>query len=420
VNSDANAGETEGMARRDRIIITGRFLFPHGMAASRTLLGLGKALRLAGYNVSYLANEGVRQPDGDPVHEGFRYDVAAGNRRPTAGLRTRLVHWIRSGEILARNFPIQAPPQSLAAVIAYVPYYFEARGLLRYCTEHAIPLVVCCCEWQPARYAPLGFLGPRYWEQEACMRRLYRRIGHVLTWTTYLERHFLRQQCHVLTVPPLIDPEDPEAAAVRANFQPRADVLRLNFAGIPTRDRLDLILRGLTALRREGLPVVMTCLGFSRETLVRCAGAALVDGAEREGGLVCLGRVDQADVAARLAAADFGLLLRKRERWSAACFPSRVTEYLSLGVPMLCNVTSDLGSYLRDGREALVVEEVSEKAFVAAVRRAWSLSHQARASMRQAAWRRARESFSYRRYAGPLGRFMAELHGPPAAGERTL
>jgi glycosyltransferase involved in cell wall biosynthesis len=235
-----------------------------------------------------------------------------------------------------------------------------------------------------------------------------------------LERHFLRQQCHALTVPPLIDPEDPEAAGARAAHQPRADVLRLNFAGSPTRDRLDLILRGLTALRREGLPVVMTCLGFSRETLVRCAGAGLVDAAERAGCLALVGRVNQADVSTHMAAADFGLLLRHRERWSAACFPSRVNEYLSLGVPMLCNLTGDLGLYLRDGREAIVVNGVSEAAFVAAVRRACSLSPQARASLRQAALHRAHESFSFRRYADPLGRFVAELHRPLPPRQRAV
>ena len=183
----------------------------------------------------------------------------------------------------------------------------------------------------------------------------------------------------------------------------------LVFAGNPRRDRWDLILRGVMALRGEGRPVEIRCLGFSREALVRCAGSALVDAVEREGGLVFLGRVDQSLVSAHTAAADFGVLLRNRERWSAACFPTRVVESLSLGVPMLCNLTSDLGLYLRDGREALVVEDVGEGAFIAALRRACSLSAEGRASMRQAALHRARESFSYRLYAEPLGRFVAEL-----------
>jgi hypothetical protein len=57
-----------------------------------------------------------------------------------------------------------------------------------------------------------------------------------------------------------------------------------------------------------------------------------------------------------------------------------------------------------------VIEDVSEEAFTAAVRRACSLSPEARASMRRAALHRAHESFSYRLYADALGRFIAELH----------
>jgi glycosyltransferase involved in cell wall biosynthesis len=410
----------DSVTPRDQIIIGGAFSFPHGTASSKTLLGLGKALRLAGYKVSFLANAGPRQLDGDRIHEGFPYEVVAGYD-PSAGSRwTRGVRWIRSGEVLARNLPNMAPPQAIAAVIAYGPYYFEARSWLRHCAEHAIPLVACCCEWQPARYEIHGYLGLRYWEQEACMRWLYRRIGHVIAWSTYLERHFRRQGCHVLNVPPLIDPDDPEAAAARAAYRPRENVLRLLFAGNPRRDRLDLILRGLLALRREGRPVELSCMGFSRETLARCAGSALVDAVEQTGGLVFLGRVDDSLVTARVAAADYGLLLRHGERWSAACFPSRVTEYLSLGVPVLSNLTSDLGLYLRDGREAIVVGDVSEEAFAAAVRRACSLSPEARASMRQAALHRAHESFSYRIYADALGRFMAEVHRSSAAGRDAV
>jgi glycosyltransferase involved in cell wall biosynthesis len=103
------------------------------------------------------------------------------------------------------------------------------------------------------------------------------------------------------------------------------------------------------------------------------------------------GRVPEDQVACVMRSASFGVLLRDEARWSKSCFPSRVPEFSALGVPMLCNLSSDLGSYLKDGQNAILVPEVSVEGFCSALEKALCLSaddfHCMRGQARQMAQR---------------------------------
>jgi len=48
-----------------------------------------------------------------------------------------------------------------------------------------------------------------------------------------------------------------------------------------------------------------------------------------------------------------------------------MTECSALGVPMLCNLTSDLADYLRNGVNAIVVSDVSVEGFCQALQGAF-------------------------------------------------
>jgi glycosyltransferase involved in cell wall biosynthesis len=118
------------------------------------------------------------------------------------------------------------------------------------------------------------------------------------------------------------------------------------------------------------------------------------------------GRVPDGQVYDITRRASFAILLRDDAKWSRACFPSRVTECSALGVPMLCNLTSDLADYLRDGDNAIVVPEVSVAGFRQAVQRALALSEGQWRNMKQAA-RALAERFDGSAYAPMYRRILA-------------
>jgi glycosyltransferase involved in cell wall biosynthesis len=94
-----------------------------------------------------------------------------------------------------------------------------------------------------------------------------------------------------------------------------------------------------------------------------------------------------------------------------------MTESCALGVPMLCNLTSDLADYLRDGENAIVVSEVSVGAFCQALEGALTLSEGQFRNMKRAA-RVLAERFDGSRYANAYTRILAQAkvwHSPQSS-----
>lgn len=118
-------------------------------------------------------------------------------------------------------------------------------------------------------------------------------------------------------------------------------------------------------------------------------------------------RVPRAKVVSALRSSDFTVLMRDPgKRFAQAGMPTKVTESLGCGTPVIANITSDLGGFLEDGRDAIVVEEYSADACARALRKAACLPAAERVVMREAAYATARARLDYRAYADALDAFL--------------
>jgi glycosyltransferase involved in cell wall biosynthesis len=185
--------------------------------------------------------------------------------------------------------------------------------------------------------------------------------------------------------------------------------LTLLFSGSPGRDRQGIILRSVKRLRSEGLNVVIEYVGSTVDQVRQSLGAEATVLDDLGHAAVCHGNVTYERLPAILGRASYAVLLRDDARWSRACFPSKVPEFLSLGIPLICNLTSDLGEYVRDGREALLTHSVTEEAFTEVLRRAASGGRELRERMSKCARERAGQCFDMRKYAIPLRKFIESL-----------
>jgi glycosyltransferase involved in cell wall biosynthesis len=87
-----------------------------------------------------------------------------------------------------------------------------------------------------------------------------------------------------------------------------------------------------------------------------------------------------------------------------------------LGVPVIANLTGDIGQYVREGEEGVVLEGITPEAFAAGVRRALVMPEAHRAAMRVNARQRAADCFDYHHFAAPLRDFVEEAVA--SAGDR--
>jgi glycosyltransferase involved in cell wall biosynthesis len=392
------------------IIYVGEFHFPNGDAAAARVCGIGKALRDANYSVAFAGLESVAAPediqaDGCACRDGMYYYPAKNfDDFKFARWRRGFNYYLTGSSTMHRLRSIVT--NRTRAIIAYHGFSTMLLRLMNFCRRRNITLITDCTEWYDPYHILWGSLGPFRWDAELRMHWIQPKIGRIIAISSYLERYYQGRGCRVVRVPPLVDLQAPQWKPVPD--LPREDgELHLMYAGTPgKKDLLPNALKAVIKLRARGFPIKVHLLGASREGLGRWMrhDPAFVDALGEA--VIFYGRVPQQQVWEMLPKADFTILLREDKRYAHAGFPTKLVESLSAGVPIITNVTSDIGEYVRDGQEGILLENHLPEAFEAGVRKIFEMPRSQWHRMRFAARRRAAECFDYRCYIASLKDFI--------------
>lgn len=390
------------------IAYVGPFGFPDGGAAARRILGNALSLREAGFEVEI----GSGQMDGPAEYEGFKVHSlgertaehmgSALKRLLYAGMGARTVAWLES---------LSPKPAAVILYSGYSPYFMR---LLPWARKAGVPLIFDAVEWYDPPNALHWLRSPYYWNTELAMRVYAARTGNILAISSYLERHYAARGCNTVLVPPTLD-----TARVTPSLEPTATgPLILAYTGTPGhKDLFDAYLEALLDLDPQGERVRLRMAGLSPEEVLAFPAMRRKGARALPGCVEVLGRVPQDKAMELTRGADFSVLLRPNARNSHAGFPTKVVESLSVGTPVICNITSDLGRHIRDGETGLVCREGTAAALAQALERAVALSVEDRRRMRAAARAEAEKSFDYRRYVQPLSRFVGRAKAPGGSAQ---
>lgn len=320
------------------------------------------------------------------------------HHRPVSGKAQKLLHRLTAGSAFRRMFAAQAADLGKPDLI-YATYDDNRiiRFLQRYAKKHGIPLLVDVCEWYSPCEFRLGKLSHVYLLNDWQNRFVLKRPTRIVAISRYLEDHFNTRGLDTLRVPVIFDCE-----AIDGSVKREEDPLQLIYAGSPGgKDSLRPILSALLSLdepAREALRLHI--VGISEEQLL--AGGILTAEERTHLGdtLAVYGRVPHAKVERMLKRMDLSVLLRPaEERYAKAGFPTKVVEAMSHGVAMLCNPSSDLADYLRDGENAILCDGQDTEAVRDALLRAVSMDDAALIALRRNARETAERCFDYRCYA---------------------
>jgi len=294
------------------------------------------------------------------------------------------------------------------AVIRGGGYSRYLMRLIPLTRKWGIPLVFDLAEWYQPSHCAGGRFGPQRWDVELTLRLLAPMAGNAIAISSFLERHFSERGLRVIRVPPLIDASD-----VKWRRQDKIESsgrLSLGFIGnAGKKDLLTNAIRGLALIGMRADDVRLCIVGPSRSELAGSLGADASLLEKLAANLEFTGRLAHGDALRRLQQVDFSILLRPDLRYAHAGFPTKLVESLAMGVPVICNLTSDMGMYVRDQMEGLILEDCSPEAFAAALSRALRMSRDQRLVMGVRARQTAVESFDYRKWIEPLGAFLREV-----------
>ena len=137
--------------------------------------------------------------------------------------------------------------------------------------------------------------------------------------------------------------------------------LEITYVGRPARrkDYLKEFVDALTELSKDELDRIhLTIVGVDRQQLkdVFRISQGVIDSLGKS--LDAMGLLPRQEAMEILSRADFAVLYRsKQEVYAQAGFPTKFCESMMSGVPMITNLTSDLGMYLKDGENGFVISE---------------------------------------------------------------
>lgn len=390
-----------------KVCYLGKFRLPNGDAAAARVLNVARALREAGHDVSFISWGGVQRDedccdDGLWRVDGFSYMVT--NELPQSNLSAieRLCGKIRRGKLTKRLLCDWAEP--IDVIISYNNSL--CRWLLPFCKRRGIKLISDITEWYDCNeLKPTDWLGYAY-----DMHIIQHKVKNKIVISSYLDNYY--STTHNIVVPATCDVSENKWVQCESRVsreEGNYEGITLIYAGNPARkDAIHYAINAVHRLIKEGSRVRLLLLGINRENYLKNFSDLLTTIHLSEQ-IQFLGKVTQDNVPSYYAQADFMILLREQTRKSNAGFPTKFSESFTSGTPVIANMTSDLGLYLKDGETGFVVTAPNETAVYTALKeKILRLNREEINTMKQNV-RIVAKQLDYHAFVEPLRKFMDEL-----------
>ena len=390
-----------------RVIYLGSFRFPNFDAAAARVLNIARALRELGHDVSFISWGGEYRKedlceDGVYRYDSFPYIMTNELTRPGMSKKEMFMNKMQRGEKTRRLLKDWSSP--IDVIITYNNSL--CRWLIPFCEKRGVKLINDITEWYDYNELKItDWMGYAY-----DMHVRQKKVKNKIVISSYLY-HFYGET-HNIVVPAISDASEPKwhenMGYAKAFVKPFGGIT-LIYAGTPAKkDAMHHVVNAVHRLNEEGRAIRFLVIGTTRESYLS-RYASLLHTKDLHGNIKFQGRVSQDVIPSFYHQADFMVLLRDQIRKSNAGFPTKFTESFTSGTPIIANLTSDLGKYLKDGETGFVVEEPTEDAVYRVLKeKVMSLNREKVESMKNNVHNIA-DQLDYRAYVEPLRTFMLNL-----------
>lgn len=365
--------------------------YPLGDAGAIRQHAMAKILQELGYGVTVV---GYGKHTGKTLKEfeGIKYiSLKAKSENKIVRLFYRVLFGLKAVWYVKKH--LKTP--SLILLVDTLPYAWKL--IERYGVKNNIKLVHDSVEWYSPEEFSNGEKNIEYKLKEKTNREIINHNWNVIAISKFLQEHFDKKAKKVIRVPVIMDtdsiPFDIEkSASKKTNFV---------YVGAPgKKDYLKEILEGFTLLEKEHRELCeLHIIGVTANQLIKACGVEEETLSNLGDMLFAHGRLSHEEAIEWVRKADYTLLLRDANlRYAKAGFPTKIVESLSCGTPPVCNMSSDLSMYLKDGENAFVSESHNPEDLKKALIKAIVCSPEQKRKMRNSARKTAEENFNYKCY----------------------
>nr|WP_320059178.1 glycosyltransferase [uncultured Bacteroides sp.] len=383
------------------ILYIGGFELPDKNAAAQRVVTNAKILKMLGYNVVFVGIDKSRKDKYDIKDtESIVYGFTSYSIKYPKSLKDWRYY------LSDISYLIELMKDVPSVVIAY---NYPALALFRlnsYCKKCNIPVIADCTEW----YEPQGsiiFKTIKGLDTFFRMRVLHPKLDGMIAISEYLYNFYSLKMKNVILLPPLVDKKQEKWCELKSESNERntVDLVYAGSVGTGNKDRLDLIIDALALVyKRTAVYFKFTILGL---TLDQYCNVYSVDGLPDN---ICdkisfKGRVSHIDALNTVCNSDFEIFLRDNNIANTAGFPTKFVESISCGTPVLTNLSTNLGVYLKNDFNGYILDNSSLECLADSLLVPLSMNKKSINKLKD----NCKESdlFDFRNYVEKFGSFMS-------------
>ena len=377
---------------------------PVGSANATRIASFAHMFRAIGYSVLMLGVNYRGLPQTEGFYEGIPYELLTFKEMHYTGLKSPLRR-----KYLKRHLEAWLDTRRQKNDVEAI-FYSSRNGLasffLSYARTTGVPVLYNHVEWHLLSMFSGKFGIFSFFQNRFELRFVLNRIHNIVAISSFLQHYYDRKNCHTIRIPTIINLDNYPADEA----WPDNEKLVLAYAGKP--GKKDAILNVVSAIRMlesEGERVEFRLYGITEQEILAMGGLSQTDKALVGKQVLCKGRIPYEQVQSELKKADFTILLRKNWRNANAGFPTKIGESMASSVPVIANLTSDIGLYLHDGVEGLVCADETPASCAQALRRALCLTREEKTAMRIMARKQAENAFNYKTYVEEMRRYLDDV-----------
>jgi glycosyltransferase involved in cell wall biosynthesis len=353
------------------IIYIGGFALPDRNAAAQRVRNNARVLRSLGYRVVLLGTsrthtyERTLHPSdtGEADIEGWEI-----------GYPKSRSQWF---DMIQADWPLRllaergdVHPDNIAAVICYNHPAIAQIKIARLARSWGASIISDCTEWYAARRwnSPSNIV--KNLDVPLRMHWVNRRMDGIITTSPYMTDFYRPTGLPIIEIPTLM--EKPigdlplnEAVAVPMPLFAVASGFTEGTRAEDVHDRIDWVIDLLDGAAAQGYNFVLRIVGVDRERYLSVFpnhGPILEKLGER---IIFMGRVPRKEVLSHLQASAFAFVLRHESRVTLAGFPSKYSEAVTYGTPVIINDLPSVRAYHVEDRTGFSLNPIDRARSIA-------------------------------------------------------
>lgn len=189
----------------------------------------------------------------------------------------------------------------------------------------------------------------------------------VIAISSYLHDYYKGRGCNTVLLPPVGRTEADVEVEKKVMFidNKNSYCVKFLYAGAilleriidrkSLKDRIDLTVEIISELHKKGLSFVFDVFGIDKEQYIMVFPDQKENVENLGEKVIFHGKKSNKIVCNYIKEADYTILNRIKTKETTAGFPSKISESLLMGTPVLTNATSDLKKYIINGRNGLII-----------------------------------------------------------------